>query len=62
MAKNKKWETRLFLIGILSGMGGFLANGMTDHAFYNYRVMLLFWVVAGLGMAWARFAAEEAEA
>ena len=62
MAKNKKWETRLFLIGILSGMGGFLANGMTDHAFYNYRVMLLFWVVAGLGMAWARFAAEEVEA
>ncbi len=62
MSRNKKWETRIFLIGILSGVGGFLANGMTDHAFYNYRVMLLFWAVTGLGMAWARYAGEEVEA
>jgi len=61
MAKNKKWSTRLFLIGILSGVGGFLADSMTDHSFYNYRVMLMFWAVIGLGMAWARFAAEEVE-
>lgn len=62
LKQNKRWDTRLFLIAVISGLGGFLAQGMTDHSFYNYRVALMFFVVVGLGAAWARFAQEEVAA
>ena len=37
---------------IASGVG-FLAQGATDYSFYNYRVILIFWTVMGLGAALA---------
>ena len=46
---------RRFLTGaVLSGMTGLLVQGMTDHLWFNYRIVLLFWVVVGLGLACAR--------
>lgn len=51
---------RFFLIAIIAGMTGFLAQSMTDHSFYNYRVTLMFWAVAGLGAAWVRCCEKEA--
>jgi len=33
---------------------GFLFQGIFDHVFYNYRVMLTFYIFVGLGMAFAR--------
>lgn len=62
LKQNKRWDTRLFLIAVVAGLGGFLAHGMADHSFYNYRVALMFFVVVGLGAAWARFAQEEVTA
>ena len=35
-------------------MAGFLVQAMTDYSFYNYRVMLIFWVYLALGMVVAR--------
>lgn len=44
-----------FLTGVvLSGMTGLLVQGMTDHLWFNYRIVLLFWLVIGLGLACAR--------
>lgn len=44
-----------FLTGtVLSGMMGLLVQGMTDHLWFNYRIVLLFWVMVGLGLACAR--------
>ncbi len=34
-----------------AGVCGFLLQGMFDNCFYNYRVMLIFWMTLALGMA-----------
>ena len=47
-------DTRLRLIAVISGMMGFLLQGMTDYSFYNYRVTLVFWVFIGLGAILSR--------
>ena len=53
--------SRIYLIAIMSGITGFLAQGMTDYSFYNYRVTLLVWAVVGLGAAWARCGGKESD-
>lgn len=30
-------------------MVGFMVQAMTDYSFYNYRVMLIFWVYLAVG-------------
>lgn len=39
------------ITAISAGICGFLAQGMFDNCFYNYRVMLVFWCVMGMAMA-----------
>ena len=41
-------ETRLFAMAGISAFSGFLLQSFTDYSFYNYRVMLLFFGLAGL--------------
>lgn len=38
-------------IGLLCGIIAFLIQGMTDYVWYNYRIFLLFWLLAGLTIA-----------
>lgn len=52
IGKNNKDPNRLFVIASVAGVGGFLAQGMTDYSFYNYRVALAYWISLGLGIAW----------
>lgn len=52
-------DSRLMQIACISGMLGFLVQAMTDYSFYNYRVMLLFWVYLALGTLCARRSAME---
>lgn len=46
--------SRYGLIASISGMCGFMVQSMTDHSFYNYRVLFLFWVFLAVGMLYAR--------
>ncbi len=46
------------ITAISAGVCGFLVQGMFDNCFYNYRVMLIFWMVLGLGMACEKMARE----
>lgn len=39
---------------ILGGMSGLLVQGLTDHLWFNYRIVLLFFLVMGLGLACSR--------
>lgn len=41
-------RAKIFQIAGTSAITGFLVQSMTDYTFYNYRVMLLFWVMLGL--------------
>ena len=47
--KTKK-ENKMLLIAAISAVTGFLVQSMSDYTFYNYRVMLLFWVCIAFGM------------
>lgn len=51
----------LVLLGIISAMVGFLIQSMTDHTWYNYRVVLVFWTVIGLGISFTKIKQEEKE-
>ena len=41
---------------ISAGVCGFLLQGMFDNCFYNYRVMLIFWMTLAMGIACANVA------
>lgn len=53
-------DQRLRLIAIISGVVGFLVQGIAEYSFYNYRVMLMFWIMVGLGTAIAKESEEDA--
>lgn len=47
-------EGRIFVIAGITSILGFSVQSMTDYTFYNYRVMLLFWIVLGIGLLFTR--------
>jgi hypothetical protein len=49
MGKEKDFAGRILQIAFISGMVGFMVQAMTDYSFYNYRVMLIFWVYLAVG-------------
>jgi len=48
--KEKDRVFKILQIAAISSVFGFLVQSATDHSFYNYRVMLIFWIVIGLGI------------
>lgn len=44
------------ITAISAGVCGFLVQGMFDNCFYNYRVLLVFWLVLGIAVACTRVA------
>ena len=47
-------QLRISCAAPLSGIFAVLVQGMTDYAWYNYRVYLMFWLMTGLTAAYAR--------
>lgn len=44
-----------FLLGaVFGGFGGLLLQGLTDHLWFDYRIVLFFWCFMGIGMAAVR--------
>lgn len=44
-----------FLLGaVFGGFGGLLLQGLTDHLWFDYRIVLFFWCFVGIGMAAVR--------
>ncbi|MGM9521141.1 MAG: O-antigen ligase family protein [Oscillospiraceae bacterium] len=54
ISRTEDRSTKIQLIAVISGMGGFLLQSMTDHSFYSYRVVLIFWVVVAIGAMLSR--------
>lgn len=42
---------RSICVGLFAGIAAFLIQGLTDYVWYNYRIFLLFWLIAGLSVA-----------
>lgn len=51
---RSKTQLRLSTAAPLCGVFAVLVQGMTDYAWYNYRLYLMFWLVCGLASAYAR--------
>ena len=49
------------LVAVTAGLMGYLIQGLVDNIWYNYRVLLAFWVLIGIGMAAYRIAKTEKE-
>lgn len=56
---EKKSEDSAMLLGLASGITGFLLQSMFDYTFYNYRVMGIFFMLMGITAALAYAAKEE---
>lgn len=54
MFREKEKSSRYFQAASAASVAGFLVQGMTDNAFYNYRVLFLFWAILAVGMLAAR--------
>lgn len=59
LRKETDRKGKIFQIAAVSAVSGFLVQSMTDYTFYNYRVLLLFWVVLGLSVLFTRMGRQE---
>jgi len=55
-----EFRLRVMSAAMVAAVTGFLVQGVFDYAFYNYRVMLAFYLFIGLGIAFTRAAAPAA--
>ncbi len=54
--QGKSGDLSVAIVGIASGVLGFLVQGLFDNCFYNYRVFMIFWAVIAIGVAAANIA------
>ncbi len=52
--RQGRTQLRVSTAGPLCGIIAVLVQGMTDYAWYNYRLFLMFWLVCGLAAAYTR--------
>ena len=57
LRRVKELRLRIMSAAMVAAVSGFLFQGVFDYAFYNYRVMLSFFLFIGLGIAFTRAAA-----
>lgn len=57
MNKNKN----ILIGGFVASILGFLLQSMTDHTWYNYRVVLMFWVIIGISIVASKLSIGEKE-
>ena len=55
MKNSDDRKTTAMSSAAFSGIIGALVMGVFDNVFYNYRILFLFWVVAGISCAYIRF-------
>ena len=58
---TKDKATKLFTIGFMSSLSGFLVQSLFDYTFYNYRVMIFFWIYVALGAVATSYASLKEE-
>jgi putative inorganic carbon (HCO3(-)) transporter len=61
LRKERDWRKKAVAMAMMSGVVGFLFQGIFDYVFYNNRVMLIFYIYLALGTVLARIGSKEAE-
>lgn len=57
--RRSKVQLRISTAAPLCGIFAVLVQGMTDYAWYNYRLYLMFWLVCGLASAYVRSGSQQ---
>lgn len=52
--EKKDRSIAIMVLAIAAGVGGFFIQAMFDYSFYNYRMVLIFWLFICLGTSLAR--------
>jgi putative inorganic carbon (HCO3(-)) transporter len=61
LRKERDWRRKAVAMAMMSGVVGFLFQGIFDYVFYNNRVLLIFYIYLALGTVFARIGSKEAE-
>lgn len=56
---DKTGSDRVLACACMCGLVSILVQGLTDYIWYNYRVFLMFWLIAGLSAAFIRVGRNE---
>lgn len=59
LSRGADRERRILIIAVISSLAGFLLQCAAEYGFYNYRVMLMFWIEIGLAAALSDDSMEE---
>ena len=59
VVKGKR--NRIFIMAGISSITGFLVQSLFDYTFYNYRVMLLFWIAMAIGILFTKMSRQREE-
>ena len=51
MTSKKESEIAKYVLAISAGLLGFLFQGLTDYVWYNYKILMLFWIVLAFGVS-----------
>ena len=54
-------ETKIYTIAFMASISGFLVQSLFDYTFYNYRVMIFFWIYIALGAVATKYASLKGE-
>jgi len=57
--KATNFADKIILIGFASGLIGYMIEGIFDNVWYNYRVILIFWIFIALAVRYKKFIDEE---
>ena len=57
--KGKGGATSTMIVAFAAAIAGFLLQGMFDNCFYNYRVFMIFWLIAAAALSSAAAQNEE---
>jgi O-antigen ligase len=60
-SKTKDILIKTFLIACMASISGYLAQGLVDNIWYNYRVVLIFYIVLGLSSIAGKIVLKESE-
>lgn len=55
LALEKIKQNRIFIIAGISAISGFVVQSMFDYTFYNYKVLLIFWMTLAFGTVATKF-------
>lgn len=52
--KIKQSDIAKILVALGAGFLGFMFQGLTDYVWYNYKILMIFWIVIALGISGAK--------